>query len=200
MIRSGSILVTSILISAAAYAQGKPAQKEAPAPTSLASATSPTPAGPPTPVLSPEGKRWVQGLLGWWRSNDAAMQMGEQKMNGKMTMACDKTSGGWAAICKGKFTVKGMPTQEMTVLLGWDSAAETAHMFEVANTGETHNHAGKWIDDKTISLVHSGKNLQGKEEVDTLTFNWVSPRELKVSGEGKQGTNTAWSFTSTMKK
>jgi hypothetical protein len=200
MIRSGSILVTSILISAAAYAQGKPAQKEAPAPTALASATSPTPAAAPAPTLSPEGKRWVEGMLGWWRSNDAAMQMGDQKMKGKMTMACEKTSGGWAAICKGKFTAKGMPTQEMTVLMGWDSAAETAHMFEVANTGETHNHTGKWTDDKTISVVHSGKNLQGKEEVDTLTFNWVSPKEVKVSGDGKQGTTTAWSFVSTMKK
>jgi hypothetical protein len=155
---------------------------------------------PQGPTMTPEGKRWVESLLGKWTDKATTLQMGENRITGKMTMACEKTSGGWGANCKGRFEAKGMPAQEISMLLGWDLAEATAHMFEVANTGEVHDHSGKWTDDKTISLVRNGKNIQGKEEVDTVTFAWASPKALKVSGEGKQDGAVAWSFSSDMKK
>ena len=185
------IAVSMLAGSSALAADTKPA---------AAAGAKPEMAAPPAPVLPPEGKRWVEGHVGKWVSTDASMAMGDMKMTGKMTMNCEKASSGWASVCKGKFESKGMPAQEMTMLMGWDMQGGMAHMFEVANTGEVHDHTGKWTDDKNISMVRDGKNVEGKDETDTLNFAWTSPKELKVSGDGKQAGVVAWSFTSTMKK
>ena len=158
------------------------------------------PAGMQPPALSPEGKKWVESMLGKWKVNDMAMTMGDHKIAGKMTITCEKAAGGWSSLCKAKMEAKGMPPQEMSMMLGWDMAEATGHMFEVANTGEVHDHSGKWIDPQTITLVRKGKNMQGKEETDSITFKWVSPKEVAVTGSGTSGGATLWSFTSTAKK
>lgn len=190
------ITAMTLLVGGAAWAQGnkeggpKDAKAQAPAAT----------AAPAAPTLPPEGKRWVESMVGKWKSSDLALQMGDQKMTGKATMACEKTAAGWGALCKSKWEVKGMPTQEASFLFAWSIPNGTAHMFEVSNMGDTHNHAGKWTDDKTITVVHNGKNLEGKEEVDSLTFTWVSAKEIQVKADGKSGAVTNWSIAATMKK
>lgn len=154
---------------------------------------------PPMPVLPPEGKRWVESMLGKWKGT-SEMAMGDQKMASQDKMECEKASGGWGAVCKMKFEVKGMPAQEATTLFGWDLATGEATMFEVTNMAEVHKHTGKWADEKNITVVHVGKNAEGKEEKDSLTLAWVSPKEVQVKAEGSVGGQTLWTMTGTMKK
>jgi hypothetical protein len=171
-------------------------------PAEPAKADAAKPAGPPAaPMLPAEGKKWVESHLGNWKSNDVALTMGEKSFKGKMSMKCDKASGGWGAICTGKMDMgKEMPAQEVTFLYGWNIGEGVATMFEVSNMAEVHQHTGKWADEKSITVTHNGKNVEGKDEKDALTFTWNSPREMTLKGEGTSGGQTLWTFTATAKK
>ena len=148
------------------------------------------PAEMPIPQLPAEGKKWLEGHLGNRKASDAVLTMGGQSMKGKMEIKCEKTSSGWAVVCRGK----------VTFLMGWNIGDGTATMFEVSNMGETHNHTGKWLDDKSIALAHQGKTWEGKEEKDVVTFTWNSPKEMVIKAEGTAGTATTWTMSATAKK
>jgi hypothetical protein len=153
------------------------------------------------PTMSPEGKKLIEGMLGNWKANDFTLTMGEKSMKGKMTINCEKAAGGWGTLCKGVADLgKEMPKQEVTFLYGWDLATGEGHMFEVSNMAEVHNHAGKWTDDKSITMDHTGKTFEGKEEKDSLTMTWNSPKEIAIKATGTQGTVTAWTISATAKK
>jgi hypothetical protein len=126
--------------------------------------------------------------------------MGDQKMQGSLKMTCESVSSGWGTLCRAVFNAAGMPPSEATFLMGWDIATGQAHMFEIADTAEVHDHSGKWIDGKSVSLVRQGKTLDGKLEKDACTATWVSASEVKLDCTGSQGGATIWTFTSTNKK
>ena len=155
----------------------------------------------PMPTLPAEGKRLVEGVLGSWKSTDVVLTMGDKAMKGKMTMACEKASEGWAALCKAKFDMgKELPVQQAIFLFGWELGTKSGHMFEVSNMADCHNHVGTWSDDKTIVLVHDGKNYEGKSEKDTLTFTWSSAKQIAVKAEGSMDGTIGWTMVGTMSK
>ena len=185
MTRKLSLIV--LALTAVVSAQDKSGSKQATAP-------------PPPPKMTAEGKKFVEGWLGTWTSTDTTYTMGDQKMRGSLKMTCEGVSSGWGALCRGVLGGPGMPPSESTFLMGWDVATGEAHMFEVADTAEVHDHSGKWIDDKSVSLVRQGKTLDGKVEKDDCAATWVTARELKLSCTGTQGGATVWTFTSTSRK
>jgi hypothetical protein len=70
----------------------------------------------------------------------------------------------------------------------------------VMNTAEVHDHSGKWTNDRAASLVHQGKNLEGKLETDACTATWVTAGELKLACTGTVAGATAWTFSATNRK
>ena len=150
--------------------------------------------------MSAEGRKFLDGWIGTWTSNDTAYAMGGQTMKGSLKMTCQPVSAGWGTLCRGNLTAAGMPPSEATFLMAWDIATGEAHMFEVGDTAEVHDHAGKWIDAKSLSLVRQGKALDGKMEKDTCTATWPSASELKFDCVGTQAGQTVWTFTSTSRK
>jgi len=159
------------------------------------------PAGPPAPKMTAEGKKFVEAWRGAWTSSNTVYTMGTDKMQGSLKMTCESVSSGWGTLCKGLlYAAPGAPPSEATFMLGWDIATGEAHMFELGDTAEVHDHSGKWINDKSVSLVRQGKNLDGKIEKDTCTATFLSASELKFDCVGMVGTATAWTFTSTSKK
>jgi hypothetical protein len=181
------IAALALVLAATTYAQDKGSAKPAPAP-------------PPAPKMSAEGRRFIDGWLGSWTSNDTIYVMGDQKMQGSLKMSCESVSAGWGAFCKATMNASGMPPSEGSFLIGWDLATGQAHLFEIQDTGEVHDHSGKWTSHKSVSLVRQGKTLDGKTEKDACTATWVSANELKFDCVGTQGTATVWTFTSTSKK
>ena len=158
------------------------------------------PAAPPPPAMSAEGRKFLDGWVGSWTSNDTVYAMGAQTMKGSLKMNCQPVSASWGTLCRGTMTAAGMPPSEATFLMAWDIATGQAHMFEVADTAEVHDHSGKWIDGKSVSLVRQGKALDGNMEKDSCTATWVSASELKFDCIGTQAGKTVWTFTSTSRK
>jgi hypothetical protein len=160
----------------------------------------PAAAPPPPPKMTAEGKKFVEAWRGAWTANNTTFTKGGEKMQGSLKMACESVSSGWGSLCKGVFAAAGMPPSEATFMMGWDIATGEAHMFELGDTAEVHDHSGKWTNDKSVSLVRQGKNLEGKIEKDTCTATWVTASELKFDCIGTVGGATDWTFTSTAKK
>jgi hypothetical protein len=154
------------------------------------------------PKLPPEGRRWLDAFPGMWKATDVTFTVGDKPMKGTLVMSCGKTSRGWGTLCQGTIRYKksAIPQQELTLLMGWDLGSAMAHMYEVTNTAAVHDHAGAWKDDQTITVVHRGKDAGGKDEEDSLTFSWQSPKVVLVKGEGKAGGAAAWTFAGTMRK
>lgn len=151
--------------------------------------------------MTPEGKKFIEGMQGKWTMKDGTFTMGGKEMKAKVTMDCAKASGGWATTCKGAQDMgKEMPKVDGLYTFSWDIVTGEGHMHEVESMGNVHDHVGKWTDDKTISLVRTGKNLEGKDETDTVTLVWVSPKEFNFSAEGKSGETVNWSFKGVAKK
>ena len=117
-------------------------------------------------------------------------------MTARPRPGCESVSSGWWALCKASISGPGMPPSESTFLMGWDIATGQAHMFELADTAEVHDHSGKWIDGKSVSLVRQGKTLDGKMEKDACTATWVTASELKFDCTGSQAGATVWTFSS----
>jgi hypothetical protein len=155
---------------------------------------------PPAPHMTAEGKKFVEGWRGSWTSANTTYTMGDQKVQGSLKMNCESVSSGWGTLCKGVLNAEGMPPSEATFLIGWDIATGEAHMFEVVDSAEVHDHSGKWIDDKSISLVRQGKSPDGKMEKDACTATWLTASELKFDCIGTQAGATVWAFTSTSKR
>ena len=219
------VLATACAFSFAAFAQGKPAEAGKPAEPGKSGEAkekkeekkaekaekkdekaekkdgAAAAAMPAMPTMPPEGKKWIEGWLGNWKSADTTMTMGDKTMKGKMDMKCEKVSDGWGTLCRGKVDMgKEMPAQQLAVLFGWNIGEGMATMFEVTNMAEVHNHTGKWTDDKTITVTHEGKTAEGKVEKDAFTATWNSPKELAIKAEGTSGGATVWTMTATAKK
>ncbi len=154
---------------------------------------------PAQPKMSPEGRKLLDGTLGNWTMKDAVFKLGDQVMKGKLTMKCEKAVNGWATVCKSKADF-GQMKFEGLYTFAWDIATGEGHMLEVEDSPTVHDHAGKWSDDKSISLVRTGKNMEGKDETDTVTLTWMSPKEITFAATGKSGATTNWTFNATMKK
>jgi hypothetical protein len=184
MARTLGVLAFVVGLAAVAQAQGKDAKA----------------AAPQAPAMTAEGKKFLAGWIGQWAASDATMTMGDQKLQGALKMGCESVSAGWGTLCKGTFDIKGMPPSAATFLMGWDIATGQGHMFEVADTGEVHDHSGKWTSDKAIALVRQGRNLEGKLEKDACTATWASAAELKLECTGTVAGATAWTFSATNRK
>lgn len=158
-------------------------------------------AAPAAPAMTPEGKKLLEGMIGKWTMKDAVFSMGGKEMKCKMTMDCAKSAAGWGTTCKGvQDCGKEMPKVEGLYTFAWDVVSGEGHMLEVESMGNVHNHVGKWSDDKTIVLTHSGKNMEGKDESDVVTMTWNSPKEIAFKAEGKSGETVNWSVNGVSKK
>jgi hypothetical protein len=167
----------------------------APAKDQTGSAAAPT----QPPKLPPEGARWVNTFVGHFHSSDVVFTQGDKTMKGSMDLRCTHAAAGWAATCTGLMSFGKGAKNSLALLYGWDVAAGSAHMFEVNSNGEVHDHAGKWTDDKTITVVHQGKTADGKAEEDGLTFAWQGKKVL-VTGKGSADGAQTWSFSGTFSK
>jgi len=157
-------------------------------------------AAPAAPTLPAEGKKYVEGWLGQWTSSDTTLTSGGQKTQGALRMGCEKVSSGWGVLCKATLDFAGQPPSTTTFLMGWDIGTGEAHMFEVADSAEVHDHSGKWINDRSVSLVRQGKTADGKQEKDDCTASWPSAREIRLECTGSQAGSTVWTFSTTCRK
>jgi hypothetical protein len=68
-------------------------------------------APPAPPKMSAEGKKFLDGWVGIWVSNDTVYTAGGQRMQGSLKMICESVSSGWGTLCKPTMSGAGRPAR-----------------------------------------------------------------------------------------
>ena len=64
-------------------------------------------------------------------------------------------------------------------LWSFDRATGKVHLFSVTSEGESHDHVGNWVNEKTLELLWSG--LYGDLDVqEQITAVWVSKDQIEL--------------------
>lgn len=128
------------------------------------------PSGPP-----PEVRALVENFSGRWTASSLALELGPERAGGSATANCERGAGGWAARCDVTFRIADKTVDE-AVIVGFDAATKRFHFFSINSTGEAHDHHGSF--DGTLLSFRYEANAGGKRLVETLSFEFRSPREL----------------------
>ncbi|MEM2910963.1 MAG: hypothetical protein QXM52_04595 [Candidatus Bathyarchaeia archaeon] len=71
-------------------------------------------------------------------------------MKVKGTWKISSAAAGWGALNIGLMEIEGMGTYEEVDIIGFDPSEKLVHIFSLTNTAATHDHKGRWSDDKTL--------------------------------------------------
>lgn len=127
-------------------------------------------------------------LVGKWQGQGELGQAGQAPTTLALNYQCQKTAADWGVMCQMQATNKEMAMAE-TDLFGHDPVNNQSHWFAVTNTGETHDHKAKWINDHTMQ-AHYGWSQDGKQMEENVTFTLNGKRTLVfksvVSQDGKE--------------
>jgi hypothetical protein len=86
-------------------------------------------------------------------------------------------TGGWGVTCKLSGRLPGLGQYDETDVFGYDDENDVIHWFATTSRGEVHDHAGRWVNAKTLELEWRGG---GKHERLTMT---IEGRELVVTSD-----------------
>ena len=77
-------------------------------------------------------------------------------------------AGGWGVRSELRGEIEGLGPMLEDDLLGFDQASGLIHLYSLTNTGNVHDHTGRWREDGGMDLVYEGTQ-QGqpyREEIE----------------------------------
>ena len=126
-------------------------------------------------------------LLGEWKGG-ATLREGETATDLSLAYSCSKVSAGWGVACDMKAKGKEMEVAEYD-LMGVDPVTGTPHWFAVTNSGETHDHVGRWVNDHTFQARYAWK-ADGRSMEENITMRFPDKKRIEflsvVSVDGQQ--------------
>lgn len=159
----------------------------------------PTNAQEGPPKVSDQIKRIIALGAGEWAGN-ATLTTGEQTLRFPLTMSNKPISGGWGLMSTVRGTIPGMGTYNETDMFGYDAGRDALHMFSITSFGETHDHSGKWINDKRMEFRYEGVADGGAPMMEEIVAEFTTPRELSISSTVMIGGATTAVFKAVFKK
>ena len=126
-------------------------------------------------------------LIGKWKGA-GTMREGETSMNLKLGYSCKKVAAGWGVACEMIAKGKEMEVVEND-LMGVDPVTGTPHWYAVTSAGETHDHVGRWVDDRTFQARYAWK-ADGKNFEENVTMRFPDKKRIEfrsvVSVDGQE--------------
>jgi hypothetical protein len=106
---------------------------------------------------------------GNWEGQGTMTMAGQQPQ--KITVSHKNTimPGKWGILTAERFEAPGMSPYIATDMMGYDAGSDMVHLYTVSNYGDTHDHKGRWVDDKHLMLQYDGLN-EGKPFVERLAI------------------------------
>ncbi|MCC7438866.1 MAG: DUF1579 family protein [Armatimonadetes bacterium] len=158
----------------------------------------PTNAQQEIPKVSDQIKRIITIAKGEWAGN-ATITMGDQTLRFPLSMSNKVISGGWGLMSTVHGTIPGMGEYHETDMFGYDAGRDALHLFSVTSFGETHDHSGKWTNDKRLEFRYEGV-ADGAPLLEEIVAEFTTPRELSISSTVMIGGATAVVFKAVFKK
>lgn len=142
---------------------------------------------PPSP---PHGIELLKQLAGKFEGK-ATMTMGENTVNFMVHHVNTTSSGGWGVKINEESEIPGLGRYISDGVFGFDVYTDMLHLYSVSNVAETHDHAGRWSDDRHVTLVYEGQQ-EGKKFVEKINVEIVSRNEYHINAvQSLEGTTIA---------
>jgi hypothetical protein len=106
---------------------------------------------------------------GNWEGQGTMTQAGQQPLKINVSHKTTIIPGGWGTLTDERMEISGMPAYMGNDMMGYDTGSDMFHLFTVSNYGDTHDHKGKWVDDKHLMLRYDGL-YEGKPYVEKLAI------------------------------
>lgn len=107
-----------------------------------------------TEPLAPEIVK-LPRFVGSWKGELELKEPDKHAQLLSFALDCESGAGGAAVRCTAREKSKEMDIEEAS-LFGWEPNEQLVHFFAVTNQAETHDHKGRFTDDKTLILEHKG--------------------------------------------
>ena len=124
------------------------------------------------PAPSPEIGR-IAALAGEWEGT-GTLNLGGQIADARFHYRVEPFAQGFGVQVHETFDCSLTGHYEAENLVGFDPETRRMHIYSVDNFSETHDHAGRWVNEHTLELLHAG-TVRGKRYVEHLTLTLVSP-------------------------
>jgi len=130
------------------------------------------------PTPSPEIRR-MAALAGSWEGT------GSLSMDGKSATVhfrhdVHPIANGFGVQVDEQFDSDLTGHYEAVNICGYDPNTGRMHIYTVDNFADAHDHAGRWVDDHTLQLRHTG-TVDGKKYVEDLTLTVASPDTYAIA-------------------
>lgn len=129
-----------------------------------------------TQAPSPEMQR-LNVIIGSWEGDATAMMNGKT-VHFRLHHENVPIVQGFGIQCRETADSPDIGHYESQNLLGFDPGRAEIHLLSVTNWAETHDHKGKWIDDKSFTLRYEGV-VNGKPMVEVIPVTIVSNNEYR---------------------
>jgi hypothetical protein len=105
----------------------------------------------------------------------------------------------WGMLIDERMTLPGMTPYIASDMMGYDAGGDMVHLYTVSNYGDTHDHKGKWVDDKHLMLEYDGL-YDGKPFVERLTITVLDSQSYSFTDSITVGGQLFQTGRASMKK
>ncbi|HET6343599.1 MAG TPA: hypothetical protein VFH51_01655 [Myxococcota bacterium] len=145
---------------------------------------------------APVGTQQLQRLTGLWVGDVSYRVTGSPELIISGFQDCAWTANGWAIACEAAFTAPGFDYDE-AILGGYDAAHNQVQWSVVNSFGQAHSMYGQFVGANKMVLVRTS-DVGGQTQVDTVTYTFISEREMHFIQQVKVGDFLAAEVEATM--
>lgn len=130
----------------------------------------------------PNERAALDKLIGDW-SVDVQVKMPDGNvLNGTGRVRGESICMGYGIHTHLRMDITDFGVYEEHDLWGYDADTQEVHFLTITNSGAVHDHVGRWKDENTLEFIWKGL-ADGKDTVEQVRFQWVSPNDLRVHEE-----------------
>jgi len=149
------------------------------------------------PKPAPEIQR-ITALAGTF-DGEAAYTVGGKTTKFTLHHVNKVIAGGFGLATHEQADVPGMGRYEAENLFGWDAGKGELHLYSVTNDPYTHDHAGRFTDEKHATLRYQGLR-DGKKLVEVIPMEVLGPDEYRFRSTITVAGQPPEVFEATMKR
>ena len=121
----------------------------------------------------------LKQLIGEWIVGIAMKTSNGKVLSGCGTMTAKEMSSQLGIASEMNIHIEGMDDYFENDLWSFDKTTSKVHLFSVTSQGDSHDHTGDWLSEKTLELNWKGCN-KTKDLEEKITVTWTSKDQIEV--------------------
>jgi hypothetical protein len=130
---------------------------------------------------------------------DASLSLNGKTTTFKLRHMNKQVAQGFGLECDEAADIPEMGHYDAVNIFGFEPGKNVLRLYTVSNMGDTHDHWGKWTDEKTFDLTYEGLQ-DGKKCVEKIHCVFDNPTSYHFTSETTVGGEMFSKFSATMTK